>query len=176
MDSERAEAYRRPVRLRDPDKKALRDQETARRAEQRRQQAFRDSPAGRARASFERGDALFQFELDVRNSTTYTIPMWKTGAITQATDASAVLNSIAREGWKLVNGSFVFHETGSESRDKFMASGQHIAVMGTVVGYYLFERDPEHGAREGLAGGAGERAALVDELDGGDDRASYDPR
>jgi hypothetical protein len=51
------------------------------------------------------------------------------------------MNSIAREGWRLVNGSFVFHETGSESRDKFLASGQHVAVRGAVVGYYLFARN-----------------------------------
>lgn len=105
------------------------------------QATFDQSPAGRARAAFERGDEIFQFELDVRNSVTYTIPMWKTGAITTTTDAGEVLNSIVREGWSLINGSFVFHETGSESRDKFMATGQHIAVKGVVVGYYLFSRD-----------------------------------
>ncbi len=69
--------------------------------------------------------------------------MWKTGALTTANDPSDVLNSISHQGWDLVNGSFVFHETGSESRDKFMASGQHTAVKGTVVGYYLFKRSPE---------------------------------
>jgi hypothetical protein len=31
-------------------------------------------------------------------------------------------------------------ELGSESRDKFMASGQQVAVKGTVLGYYLFKR------------------------------------
>jgi hypothetical protein len=135
------------VRIRDPEKRAAREAaklaEREAREEEQRQQAFRESPAGRARAAYERGDPIFQFELDVRNSATYTVPMWKTGAITHATDASAVLNSIAREGWTLVNGAFVFHEIGSETRDKFMASGQHVAVRGTVVGYYLFERDED---------------------------------
>ncbi len=36
--------------------------------------------------------------------------------------------------------SYVFPELGSESRDKFMASGQQIAVKGTILGYYLFKR------------------------------------
>jgi len=54
-----------------------------------------------------------------------------------------ILNSVCREGWDLVNGSFVFHELGSESRDKFMASGQNVAVRGTIVGYYLFERSSD---------------------------------
>jgi hypothetical protein len=39
-----------------------------------------------------------------------------------------------------VNGSFVFLELGSESRDKFLASGQQVAVKGSVLGYYLFKR------------------------------------
>lgn len=131
------------MRLRDPDKKAEREQERADRATAAQEAVFWASPAGRARQAFDRGDAIFQCDLDVRDSQTYTIPMFKTGAVTNASDPSEVLNSIVREGWTLVNGAFVFHETGSESRDKFMASGQHVAVKGTVVGYYLFERDPE---------------------------------
>jgi hypothetical protein len=39
-----------------------------------------------------------------------------------------------------LNGSFVFVEEGSQSRDKFMSSGQNVAVKGTTVGYYLFRR------------------------------------
>ena len=30
--------------------------------------------------------------------------------------------------------------TGQQSRDKFMSSGQNVAVAGTVIGYYLFRR------------------------------------
>jgi hypothetical protein len=57
-----------------------------------------------------------------------------------STDPAAILNSVCNEGWELVNGSFVFHELDSESRDKFLASGQNIAVKGTVIGYYVFRR------------------------------------
>ena len=39
-----------------------------------------------------------------------------------------------------MNGSFVFVHEGSQSRDKFMSSGQNLAVKGTTVGYYLFRR------------------------------------
>lgn len=159
------------VRLRDPDKRAARGAERQERARAQQAAAFWASPAGRARTAFERGDAIFQFELDVRDSQTFTIPMFKTGAVTRAKDASDVLNSIARQGWSLVNGSFVFHETGSESRDKFMASGQHIAVRGTVVGYYLFRRDPE--ARDANQDQE-MRVEQPAELDT-DDRSSYDP-
>ncbi len=55
-------------------------------------------------------------------------------------DPTEILNSVCNEGWELVNGSFVFLETGSESRDKFLRSGQQIAVSGTILGYYLFKR------------------------------------
>ncbi|GAA5158953.1 MULTISPECIES: hypothetical protein [Amycolatopsis] len=52
----------------------------------------------------------------------------------------AILNPVCREGWDLVNGSFVFVEQGQQSRDKLMSSGQNVAVKGQTVGYYLFKR------------------------------------
>lgn len=39
-----------------------------------------------------------------------------------------------------MNGSFVFVEKGQQSRDKFMSSGQNVAIKGETVGYYLFKR------------------------------------
>ena len=61
----------------------------------------------------------------------------------RTSDPSDVLNAVSREGWELVNGSFVFVEEGQQSRDKFMSSGQNIAVKGSTVGYYLFKRNPD---------------------------------
>ena len=58
----------------------------------------------------------------------------------KTTDPLAVVNSVCREGWELVNGSFVFVEQGQQSRDRFLASGQNVAIKGTTVGYYLFKR------------------------------------
>ncbi|EGG45280.1 hypothetical protein SGM_4608 [Streptomyces griseoaurantiacus M045] len=55
-------------------------------------------------------------------------------------DSAVVLNAVCREGWELVNGSFVFVEQGQQSRDKFMSSGQNVAIRGETVGYYLFKR------------------------------------
>jgi hypothetical protein len=107
---------------------------------ERERQAFLASPAGQARTAFERGDQLFQFEIDVKNTQAVVIPMVTATTNTSSTDPVEILNSVCHEGWELVNGSFVFHELGSESRDKFMASGQNIAVKGTVIGYYLFRR------------------------------------
>jgi hypothetical protein len=59
-------------------------------------------------------------------------------------DPVAILNSVCHEGWELVNGSFVFVEEGQQSRDKFLASGQNVAIKGTTVGYYLFRRRDEN--------------------------------
>ena len=58
----------------------------------------------------------------------------------RTTDAVGVLNAVCSEGWELINGSFVFVEEGSQSRDKFMSSGQNVAVKGRTLGYYLFRR------------------------------------
>jgi hypothetical protein len=98
---------------------------------ERERQEFLASPAGLARTAFERGDQLFQFEIDVKNTQAVVIPMTTATTKTSSTDPVAILNSVCNEGWELVNGSFVFHELGSESRDKFLASGQNIAVKGT---------------------------------------------
>jgi hypothetical protein len=61
-----------------------------------------------------------------------------------ATDPSEILNAVCAQGWDLVNGSFVFVEEGSQSRDKFLSSGQNVAVKGSTVGYYLFRRCDEN--------------------------------
>jgi hypothetical protein len=55
-------------------------------------------------------------------------------------DPTAVLNAVCHEGWELVTGDFPFVMTGQQSRDKFLSSGQNVAVAGTVMGYYLFKR------------------------------------
>jgi hypothetical protein len=39
-----------------------------------------------------------------------------------------------------VQSSYVFVQTGEDSRDKFMASGQRTAIKGKIVGVYLFRR------------------------------------
>ncbi|MBN9740090.1 hypothetical protein DMP23_03070 [Amycolatopsis sp. A1MSW2902] len=107
---------------------------------EKERQAFERSPAGRARAAFRKGDRVFQFSIDVMNQKAVIVAMVG-GTTTQRTsDPVDVLNSVCREGWDLVNGSFVFVEQGQESRDKFMSSGQNVAVKGEVVGYYLFKR------------------------------------
>jgi hypothetical protein len=107
---------------------------------ERQREAFFRTPAGRARRAFERGDQVFQYSHDVMSQKAIVIPMVGAKNSATTTDPVDILNSVCREGWELVNGSFVFVEQGQESRDKFMASGQNVAIRGTTVGYYLFRR------------------------------------
>jgi hypothetical protein len=118
------------------------DKEEARRqAEfQKAWNAFWASPAGMARRSFENGDHVFQYSLDVVNQDAVVVAMIGSTTRKKQADATDVLNAVAREGWELVNGDFVFVMEGQQSRDKFMTSGQNVAVKGTVLGYYLFKR------------------------------------
>ena len=76
------------------------------------------------------------------NQKAVIVAMVGSTATHKTVDPTWVLNSVCHEGWELVTGSFVFVEMGQESRDKFMSSGQNIAVKGRVVGYYLFGRCP----------------------------------
>lgn len=134
-------------------KSAAEDQARLRKESEQRtreKQAFYSSPAGQARAAFERRDYLFQFFMDVKDTQAVVIPMGTATTTTSTTDPVAILNAVCREGWELVNGSFVFHELGSESRDKFLASGQNVAVRGTIIGYYLFKRSEANRAYESL--------------------------
>lgn len=127
-------------------KKLAKDQERAAQEQARADKAFWAGPAGQARTAFSNGDQVFQVVFDVMHTQTYVVPMSRAGTTTGTSDPTAILNAICNEGWELITGSFVFLEYGSESRDKFMRSGQQVAVSGTVFGYYLFRRTEVRGA------------------------------
>jgi hypothetical protein len=102
--------------------------------------AFLNTPAGRARVAYERGDHVFQCSIDVMSQQAIIVAMVGSTTAQKTADPIEVLNSICREGWDLVNGSFVFIEQGQQSRDKFMSSGQNVSIKGATIGYYLFRR------------------------------------
>jgi hypothetical protein len=115
-------------------------------AREKLRRKFFGSPAGQARVAFEGGAQVFQYEADVKAMKALVNFVGPTGGTETllsrlAGGPVATLNTVADEGWELVNGSFVFLETGQVSRDKFMSSGQQVAVAGKVVGYYLFKRN-----------------------------------
>jgi sRNA-binding protein len=112
--------------------------------EARAREQFQRTPVGQARLAFERDDHVFQYAHDVMSQQAVIVSMVGSTTNKTTTDPSEILNAVCNEGWELVNGSFVFVEQGQQSRDKFMASGQNIAIKGTTVGYYLFRRCPEN--------------------------------
>ena len=128
-------------------KAARKEQERAEAEERKRLQAierargdFLERPAGKARAAFGAGERELEYAHDVTSQEAIIVSMVGSRNEKQTSDPSEVLNSVCHEGWELVNGSFVFVHEGSQSRDKFMSSGQNLAVRGTTVGYYLFRR------------------------------------
>lgn len=132
------------------EKEAIRQQKEAEKAEaarvreaneqERQSQLFLATPVGQARTAFEEGDHVFQASFDVMSQEAIIVAMVGSSTRKKANDPTVILNAICREGWKLVNGSFVFVEEGQQSRDKFMASGQNVATKGRTFGYYLFDR------------------------------------
>src|SRR5581483_7327261 len=128
---------------------ALKQAEKEAKARDKLRRAFDGSPAGDARVAFESGAHVFQYEASVKAMHAVVRPIgFGSNAIGKETFASrfgrgpvATLNAVCDEGWELLNGSFVFVETGQVSRNRAMASGQQVAVSGSVVGYYLFRRN-----------------------------------
>lgn len=120
---------RKPINL-PPLKKDVREQR-AREKEQRRalltieakKDAFALSPAGRARRAFERGQRLFQYELELGEREPLEIPGVDGEPARATSDPVDILNSVVAEGWKLETGTFFFVE-----------------ARGSAIGCYLFKR------------------------------------
>jgi hypothetical protein len=105
---------------------------------------FTESPVARARSAYARGDHLYQYSLDVMTQGAVIVAMVGSATTNATTDPSDVVNAVAREGWDLVNASFVFVAEGEQSRDKLLSSGQNVAVHGRTVAYYVFRRCPSN--------------------------------
>lgn len=100
---------------------------------------FNDSPVGKARAAKEAGAKIFQIDMPLSQSKGYTMAMLGAYSYKSKTkDYSNLIQAIEEEGWRLEHVSYVFRWTGSESRDKFLASGQQESVSGEIIGIYIF--------------------------------------
>jgi hypothetical protein len=111
------------------------------RGEAEAQQAFWASPVGQATAAKQEGQGFFEIQLPVgssqRDSTIFggnntTLNKIKTNS------HAGTLAAIENVGWRLEHLGYVFMVTSESSRDKFMASGQQVAVSGQTIGIYLF--------------------------------------
>lgn len=92
-------------------------------------EAFFQTPAGRARLAFERGQHLFQYELELDRVERILIPGHVGAAGRTTEDPVDILNSVVVEGWKLIDGKF------------FYAEGRG------VFGLYLFRRSKKRRQR-----------------------------
>ena len=120
-------------------KRAEKERKRAEKEQRRIDEVFAASPAGQARSARIDGRTIFQIDVPLSQTTGRTVAM--EGAYANSTkteDYSMVIQSIEEEGWHLEHVGYVYRLTGSESRDKFFASGQQEAVSGEIVGIYIF--------------------------------------
>jgi hypothetical protein len=87
------------------------------------EQAFYETPAGRARLAYKRGHRLFQYELEIHDLRPMIIPGLAGTPSRETTDPVDVLNAVTVEGWKLVTGKFI-----------------HSEMRNGAIGCYLFKR------------------------------------
>ncbi len=143
-----------PIFERDPTKQQDKEaQRAARRAaaeqskreveKQKADEAFAQTPQGRARAAKGAGAKLFQISLPVSATEK---SFWGDQALsgssmmtkTREKVATGELDLIEAEGWELQHVGYVFQPTGTQSRDRLLSSGQVETIVGNVVGIYLF--------------------------------------
>jgi hypothetical protein len=109
-------------------------------------QNFLKSPTGRATTAKENGNGFFEIELEVGSSDRQVF--FGTADFGRHTkkDFTGLLSAIEKVGWHLEHVGYYFMITGESSRDKFLASGQSVAVSGKTMGVYLFRNmDKENG-------------------------------
>jgi len=92
---------------------------------------FWESPPGIARLAFSNGDRAFQYEIDILDQQAIMKAMVGSSSQVVRLDPSAVLNAVCREGWELVNGSFVFVRADGGFKE-------------TLMGCYLLKRCEEN--------------------------------
>jgi hypothetical protein len=102
-----------------------------------------ESPLGQADWALRNGNTFFQIEIP--HTTLRGVTNAAYNSRTQASQrhhdgATDLLAQIEQLGWHLEHASWVYMQTGQNSRDKFLASGQQVVVSGEVVGIYLFRR------------------------------------
>jgi hypothetical protein len=122
-----------------PEEQAAKERHKLEEEKRKKEAAFAKTPAGQARAAKAAGMKIFQIDIPLSKTTSRTVAMF--GAFADSTkieDYSGSIQAIEDEGWRLDNVGYVYRITGSESRDKFLKSGQQEAVSGEIVGIYIF--------------------------------------
>lgn len=121
-----------------PEERAAKDEKRRQAEAAAAEKEFRATPAGQALTARDRGETLFQIAMPLSTSKAQIAVMISAFTTTREHRHVSTLEAIEAQGWRLDHVGYVFRETGSESRDKFLASGQQVAVSGEIVGVYLF--------------------------------------
>ena len=125
-------------------RKREKEEAKARAAREKAETEFNEGPVGKAREAFTDGQLFYQTSFDLeqvgRNIVNILGHEMNTRIKNIGDPVGATLSSIDKEGWELIEAGYVFRQTRQDSRDKFVASGQQIAITGQTVGIYLFKR------------------------------------
>ncbi|MFI5428310.1 hypothetical protein [Aeromicrobium sp. UC242_57] len=98
----------------------------------------RAGPVGQAGVAKEAGLRFYEVQLDVgvtQGSATFGEA---SGSETRSAAHPGHAGEIEALGWKLEHVGYVYQVTGEETTDKFVTTGQRVAVSGKTVGIYLF--------------------------------------
>ena len=159
------EAARKQHEELEKQRRQLAEAEERRLEEAERRKAWEATDHGRAQLTFDAGQSFFQIQRVISVTKAEVLVMMGASAISEEVDKSShsaagfmskLLNASANiidnlpiiqtlavveeMGWQLVHVGYTYRETYSESRDKFLASGQQIATAGEIVAIYLFRR------------------------------------
>ena len=125
------------------EEKAKREQAKKESTAAKEEAAFSASPVGKARQAYEDGLKYYQVSFDLERVGTNSVSVMARRQIKSTCDpVGAILTAIDDGGWQLIQAGYTFRQTHQDSRDKFLSSGQQVAITGQTVGLYLFRRRP----------------------------------
>jgi len=107
----------------------------------RRRKEWLSTPIGQAASAHENGAGFFEIEIELGASNRdVSFGTSDQGKYKRNSVHTGILSEIESVGWRLEHAAYYFMTTGESSRDKFLASGQFVAVKGKTMGVYLFRR------------------------------------
>lgn len=121
-----------------PEEIAEQDKKRKENAEQKKHQEWLRTPLGLATSAKDAGNGFFELELEIGSSNRSVSFGTADYGKHKKSDFTGLLSQIEDIGWKLEHVGYYFMTTGETSRDKFLASGQNVAVKGKTMGVYLF--------------------------------------
>jgi hypothetical protein len=147
------------------ERKVEREAKRRREEAQKRRLAWEATDHGRAKVAYDAGEMFFQMQRVISVTKAEVFIMMGASSTSEEVDKSAqggagfmssirdaaaasienlpitqTLAAIEGIGWRLAHAGYTYRETYSESRDKFLASGQQVATAGEIVAIYLFRR------------------------------------